>query len=294
MNEHAIIVGVDGSQPSYAALRWAAAEAVRRETPLRIVLAHDWPYFGDLPLPPADAQSTLATDRAAQQIVTEAIALAKEAEPGVTVTGEAHLGHPTATLMERAGRDGMVVVGDRGRGGFARLLLGSIGSQVATHATGPVVIVRGTSDRADAPIVVGVDDSPAGAAAISAAFEAASIHGCAVVAVRAWVQLAQPWRANLPPLLYDTAAVEAQASTTLTEALAGWTEKYPGTNVVGRVAEGDPGRILAEASRQAQMLVVGSHGRRPISDVLLGSTSRYVAHHADCPVLLIHPHPETA
>ena len=52
MNEHAITVGVDGSQPSYTALRWAAAEAVRREMPLRIVLAYDWPYVGDLPLPP--------------------------------------------------------------------------------------------------------------------------------------------------------------------------------------------------------------------------------------------------
>lgn len=94
--------------------------------------------------------------------------------------------------------------------------------------------------------------------------------------------MAQPWRGTLPPLLYDTAAVEAQAGKTLSDTMAGWPEKYSGTTIVERLIEGDPGRILAEASTEAQLLVVGRHGHQPISDLLLGSTSRYVAHHADC------------
>lgn len=128
MNQPTIIVGVDGSKPSHAAVRWAAAEAARRHTPLHIVFAHEWPYVGDLPLPPMDAQSKLATDRIAQQIATDAVAEVERDEPGLSVTGEAILGHPTAMLLSKAGPDGMVVVGDRGHGGFARLLLGSIGS----------------------------------------------------------------------------------------------------------------------------------------------------------------------
>jgi nucleotide-binding universal stress UspA family protein len=135
-----IVVGVDGSEGSLRALRWAADEARRRSAELDVVLAWHLPHTGvyrqvvgylDLGL----------FEKEAQAILDRATAEAKATGVGLVESIFVHDGSPSRALREAARDADLVVVGSRGRGGFAGLLLGSVSQQVAVHAPCPVVIV---------------------------------------------------------------------------------------------------------------------------------------------------------
>jgi len=139
MNPPVIIVGVDGSPASRAALQWAAVEAVARGRELVVVYAYDWRVIGArAPIGGAYAAEVRAQ---ADAVVEAAVADATAVAPTVRVRGEAVLGSAGPTLIAASRTAELVVVGSRGRGGFASLLLGSVSQQVAHHAPCPVLIV---------------------------------------------------------------------------------------------------------------------------------------------------------
>lgn len=138
-----IVVGVDGSRHSQRSLEWAMKEAALRQVPLTVLAVHPvatsgWTRAG-LNYP-ADQSDEQAAQAAAQEDVDKAAsALGEPRPPAVTVRSVS--GTPAEELINTARDADMLVVGSRGAGGFSRLLMGSVSSQVAHHSTVPVVII---------------------------------------------------------------------------------------------------------------------------------------------------------
>jgi nucleotide-binding universal stress UspA family protein len=121
----------------------------------------------------------------AEHILGDAWRHAREAAPDLPVDGEIIIGQAGAVLRECSRTAQLIVVGDRGLGGFAGLLAGSVAVQLAAHATCPIVIARGDGER-EAPVLLGVDGSPANDPAVGFAFEEAALRGVPLLAVHAW------------------------------------------------------------------------------------------------------------
>jgi nucleotide-binding universal stress UspA family protein len=147
-------------------------------------------------------------------------------------------------------------------------------------------VVRGRTDAADGPIVVGADGSPASVTAVDLAFDQAATLGANLVAIRAYEPPVPPWGRDVPPLVYDRARREAAEHEDLDELLAPWRDKYPQVPVEGLVTRDSPARVLVGVSRTARLVVVGSHGHGAVAGTLLGSVGSQLLHHADCPVLI--------
>lgn len=136
-----IVVGIDGSDASLVALRWALAEAALREAEVKAVYAWSYPYVGEL-----TGMSMAMVDRSeleadAKAVLTEAVGRLQPGDltaPLHEVVGE---GSPAFVLTEAAKGADLLVVGTRGRGGFTGLLLGSVSQQVTQHAPCPVVVI---------------------------------------------------------------------------------------------------------------------------------------------------------
>ncbi|MEO3867627.1 universal stress protein [Nonomuraea sp. B12E4] len=278
-----IIVGVDGSVTSRAAVEWAANDALRMRVPLRIVHAVDrsWYQVGRFPID--DVPDTLL--REGRRILREALALVHERQPSVEVTTQDVEGTPAVVLCDQAKDATEIVVGSRGLGGFAGALLGSVSTQVAVQARCPVVVVRG--ERRPVPygeVVVGVDDSAECEPALACAFEQAKLRGAALRVVHAW-QL--PVHAYAPEVAYDMDEIRAAQHQGVRDRLAAFRKDYPQVEVIEHVPVAHPVAALTEASGRADLLVMGSHGRGPLGSALLGSVSRGVLHHANCPVAVV-------
>jgi len=140
-----IVVGVDGSEPSRRALRWAARQATLTGAGLNVVTTWEFPAtYGWAPPYPPGFDPEGDTRRAAQQTVDEVLG----ASPGVPVELTVVEGHPAPVLVEKSEGAELVVVGSRGHGAFAGLLLGSVSEHCAAHALCPVVVVRHPDDKA--------------------------------------------------------------------------------------------------------------------------------------------------
>jgi len=182
----------------------------------------------------------------------------------------------------------MVVVGNRGYGGFASLLLGSVSQQVAAHAAGPVVVVRGRADPPPGPIMVGVDCSPSARRALELGFDQARRRDCGLVAVRSYPMQFPPRGDGGRPPRYNEESVRRAAADGLDAALAPWRDRNPTVSVRTVVAAGSPAKNLVEASGDAGLLVVGSRGHGALVGSLLGSVGLQLLHHAHCPVMIVH------
>lgn len=291
-----IVVGVDGSEHSQVAVRLAVRLAATRHRPVRVVHAYSWPVV-DLPrtvppvMPwPGGSPEAVADLRAhAEDVVAQAQAYARQRDPNVAVSGDAVLGPAAPVLIEASSAAAMVVLGSRGRGGFAALLLGSVAVQVAAHASGPVVIARGT-ERDTGPVVVGVDGWPTSAQAIAFAAQEAAFRDATLVAVHAWTSPVSAGPGDMLPLVYDTEQVTAEETRVLAESVAGLADRHPDLRVEQQVVREPSTKALVERSRQAQLVVVGSRGRGGFAGLLLGSVSQALIHHADCPVIVVRPH----
>jgi nucleotide-binding universal stress UspA family protein len=286
-----VVVGVDGSPRSLDAVDLAAHEATLRNAPLHLVYAYVWPYVA-APIGPSEARGlerSLRDD--AEQIVREAADRARATAPTVAVTSEAVVGAPTATLLERSRTASLVVIGDRGHGGFTGLLAGSVAVQLSAHATCPVLVARGRTDPTG-DVLVGVDGSPASEPAVGFAFEEAALRGVDLTALHAWTDPFSTGPGEILPLAYDAALVEAKEERVLAESLAGWCDKYPDVTARRRLVRGHTREVLIEATEGAQLAVVGSRGRGGFTGLLLGSVSQAVLHHAACPVAVV-PHTHT-
>lgn len=285
---HGIVVGVDGSTASLAALEWAAHDANLRDIPLTIVhvlATVDAAAWVDVPIP---ADFFEMRDRQGQQIVRDALDAASKWIPDTSrVPVRQHMveGRAVGTLVDLSKDAEMVVVGCRGLSKVEGLILGSVSSGLLHHAHGPVAIVHegvsGSSRASSAPVVVGVDGSPASESAIEVAFDEASRRGVGLVAVHAWLDHS----ATVPGLYWDDFRVEAEEI--LAERLAGWSERYPDVAVERIAVESKPAQELITRSESAQLVVVGSHGRGGFAGLLLGSVGSAVAHAAHSAVIVV-------
>jgi nucleotide-binding universal stress UspA family protein len=282
-----VVVGVDGSDAGLTAVRLAVRIAAGRHRPLRVVHAFTWPLVY-LPVGPARHLPPEGPLREhADRIIEQAEACAHRHDPHLHVTSDLAVGGAAQVLIEQSREAAVVVLGDRGHGWFAGLLLGSVAVQVAMHAAGPVVVARG-HQRIEGPIVVGVDGSPTCAPAIAFAAEQAVLRHTHLVAVHAWTQPAAPAvPADLPPLAYDVEHLAAQQARVLAESVAWLPASHPDLAVEQTLVGGRPAPVLIAQSHQAQMVVVGARGHGGFAGLLLGAVSHALLHHADCPVAVV-------
>ncbi|KID31562.1 universal stress protein [Prauserella rugosa] len=283
-----VVVGTDGSEAANRAVDWAADLAVRSNRPLRIVHAFTYVqgfYGGDLPASPEVYQ---AMEDEGRQFLEEARRRVAARAPELPVETDMPLQGSVPLLVEESERAGVVVVGTSGRGGFTGMLVGSTSVSLAAHAQCPIVVVRGAVDglSGDGPVVVGVDGSGVSTAAVGMAFRAASVLGARLVAVHAWADVEYDWGF---PEMAEGSTREQTEQVVLSEALAGWPERFPDVEVERVVVPGRPRQHLLERAQGARLLVVGSRGRGGFRGMLLGSTSQSVIHHAGCPVMIVRP-----
>jgi nucleotide-binding universal stress UspA family protein len=285
MDEHVgVVVGVDGSASALTAVREATREAAWRGCGLRVVHAFIWPLM-HVNTGASDAVPQGGLRHDAERVLAEAAAEAERTDPAVAVTTDLVTGAPAAVLLHQARRAALLVLGDRGLGGFSGLLLGSAAVEVTAHCSTPVLVVRGQS-RPGAPVVLGVDGTPGSAAAVEAAFVEAGQRGAELLAVRAWRDAATTIGYSMPAL-YDPHAAEKAEWDALEQALDAPRQRHPGVRVRTEVVSGRTGRELVRRSEQAQLVVVGARGRGGFAGLLLGSVSQQLLHHADCPVLVV-------
>jgi len=282
-----VVVGVDGSGSAYQAVEWAAAEAARRGVALRLVSAFSW-TTSDHPVR-HDGRVAQYRDQlleAARHRLSRAARIAEDTSPGIETAPQVEIGAPIEVLGSEARRAQLLVLGDRGLGGVTGLVLGSVAVALAARGACPVVIVRGETRNTDGPVVVGTDGSPVSEAALGFAFDAAAVRGAELVALHAWSPTAVD-RALEPMMDWDAVADEEDA--VLAERLSGWGQKYPQITVRRSVVRDGAARALVDASRGAQLVVVGSRGRGNAAGLLLGSVSHGVLHAAQSPVAIVRP-----
>lgn len=287
---HGIVVGVDGSTASLAALEWAAQDANMRDVPLTIVHVLptvDAAAWVDVPIPEDFIEMR---DRQGAQIMRDAVdAVAKWIPDATRVPVRQHVveGRAVGTLVDLSKDAEMVVVGCRGLGKVEGLILGSVSAGLLHHAHGPVAVIHEeasvSSRPSKAPVVVGVDGSPASERAVEVAFDEASRRGVGLVAVHAWLDHS----ATVPGLYWEDFRIEAEEI--LAERLAGWSERYPDVPVERTAVESKPAHELIARSWSAQLVVVGSHGRGGFAGLLLGSVGSAVAHAARSAVVVVRP-----
>lgn len=275
-----IVVGSDGSDVSRYAVEWAAREAELRGEPLRIVHAVQAWLLGSATEGPSSEVGKWAREDAGN-LLDEAAAQARQAAPGAEVSTDLVAGDARPALIEAAEGASMLVVGGRGEGGFAGLLLGSVAYGVVGHTRCPAVVVQNKPGSPVGQIVVGVDASPSSAAAVELAFSEAAARNASLRAV-----YATPAR-DSGAAMYGQRLDEDEARRQLSDAVASVAESHPAVKVVEEVAEGHPVGVLVRASAEADLLVVGQRGRGGFARLLLGSVSRGVLHHATCPVMVV-------
>jgi nucleotide-binding universal stress UspA family protein len=273
---YGIVAGYDGSPDSGQALRWAAMEAKARGTTLTVCLA--WAP-DHMTLPAESALCDLAR-QCGKELLARGLPYAESVlGPGRVATALAG-GSAAHVLCERSRTADMVVVGSRGHSELPGLLLGSVSWQVAGHAAGRVVVVRGAwrpANQPPGPVVAGADGSRASQAAIAFAFEEAALRDVPLVAVCAL--------ADAPGRLGEGHQVEEDFDH-LMDCEA---KEHPDVTVLRRVVAGTPRAALLTAAADAQMLVVGSRGRGGLEGMSLGSVAQAVLHHAPGPVGVVHP-----
>ncbi|MFC7549041.1 universal stress protein [Plantactinospora sp. GCM10030261] len=293
-----VVVGVDGSPSSVVAAEQAAEAAVARSCPLHLVHGYLHPFGYGVPLNPYEMEVPPPNDDA-QKMLDQAAAELRDRWPGLEVEVRQVAGGPGATLVEESRHADLVVVGSRGRGGFTGLLLGSVSTQVATHAHCPVLVVRPIDEPlpVTGPVVVGVDGSDSGRAAVDYAADEAVRRSTGLVLLHAWsTQWAAPVATGAapgmgwPPERFDDfeQAYQEAATQLLDEAVGAVRARHPDLAVERRPTRAiSVEQALIEASGQASLLVVGSRGLGGFTGLLLGSVSRTAVHHAHCPVLVV-------
>ena len=268
----AVVVGVDGSESSDAAVTWAAAYADTRQRPLVLMGAAG---HSAAPSRTRDRHDARQAHRIESRRATDhALGLARKTAPRLDVHTTVPLTEADDALVEASRRAALVVVGTRGRGRATSLLLGSVSAAVCERAECPVAVVHGTvtaDELAPGPVVVGTDGTAMSADALDFAFDLASTEGSSLHVVH-----------NVGR---DAAHVD-EHQRALEIAIAGHEEQYPDVEVHRHLPLSAPADTLAVLSETASAVVVGARAHHgPVAT--LGSVSRAVVERARCPVVVV-------
>jgi len=278
-----VIVGVDGSEESLLAVEWAAMEARRHSSSLRIVSVPDvMPRMHAGHASPAEIAAALRGVSA--RALDAAITRSEEVAPGLPVDTRLLSGPPAVAVADSGSDASALVVGARGAGGFAAMMLGSVSRYVAAWAPCPVVVVREETTAVHREIAVGVRDPEDASGALAFAFEEAALRGADLVVVHTWYWLPAQADALRPA---DPDQIAAEAARQLAAALGEWQAKYPDVRVRQDVIRGHPGRVLASYSARADLVVLGRHGHPAGPGPGIGSVQHAVLDHAHGPVAVV-------
>lgn len=286
-----VVVGVDGSPSSLVAAEHAARAALLRSRPLLLVHGYLHPLGYGVPINPYDIGVPVPSEKAQKMLERTAADLA-DRWPGLVVEVRQVAGGPGITMVEESRRAELVVVGSRGLGGFAGLLLGSVSAQVAAHAHCPVLVVRPDAQPIpmDGPVLVGVDGSESSRLAAGYGATEAALRDVPLVLVHVTPSDGED-RAVPEEIEESQAAYQAEAVRLLADASAAVRAAQPDLVVREHpVRAAGAAQGLIEASGTASLLVVGTRGRAGFTGLLLGSVSQAAIGHAHCPVLVAHPH----
>ena len=290
MKHLGIVVAVDGSPASDAATRWAARDAALKNVPLTVVSVVTTPTATFPPVPYPDSLGVRLEDQG-RKAAADAVKIAEDAMPNdrkVAVKSKVVFSTPAQALVKMSDEAEMIVVGSSGKGVLARGVLGSVSSSVVRHANCPVAVIRDEDllmpDPQHAPVLVGIDGSPASELATEIAFGQASRRGVELIALHAWSDVPA---FDLEGL--DWSALVSAEERTFADSLVGWQERYPNVTVQRVVVCDEPARLLIEKSESAQLVVVGSHGRGGFDRLMLGSVSNTVLHSVRIPVIVARP-----
>lgn len=292
-----IAVGLDGSPESLAAADWAAREALLRDVPLRLVHAGELPLHAYTPFA-GEAVPPPGADRSARMLREVGTAL-RHRHPALRITADQIAGQPVAALSAAAGEAGLLVLGSRGIGTVAGLLVGSVALAVLARAESPVVLVRageraehehlpdaaGTSSAATPyrEVVLGLDLAGPGDAVIEFAFDAARRRAAVLRVVHGWSVPSS----NGDEDVLDTGLYAGPAD--VADVLEPWRDKFPDVEVRTQSVVGGAGAHLVDASREAALVVVGRRIRRAPVGSHVGPVTHAVLHHASAPVAVV-PH----
>jgi nucleotide-binding universal stress UspA family protein len=287
-----LVVGIDGSQESEAAMVWALEEAARRDLEVELVYALAVPVVSDaygmvMTRPDIDELTDYS-----QKLLDAALTSARATAPEVTVSARLASGPPAAVLIEASKHAEGLVVGTRGLGAISGKLLGSVSVRLAGKSVCPVFIVPPEWRERPVPggsVVVGVDGSEHSDAALRLALEEARCRGVGLTVVSAYHV---PWLARPvePQLIAEFEESERWlADKTITESLDRVRGHAYADVAIERVTvKAMPADALVEASKSAVLTVVGSRGRRSLSRAILGSVSRTLMQETQRPVAVVH------
>ncbi|MCD4548998.1 universal stress protein [Schaalia sp. lx-260] len=285
-----VLVGVDGSKESLDAASWATARALRTGARIHLMCTYAVASYSAAAL---DAGYTVIDDdalrRGAQQVVDEAMEYVRE-RGAQHVSSSVEAGDPAGILVEMSREVDLIVVGSRGRGGFADRLLGTVSASLPAHAHCPVVVVpRHTSGKKFTPIeriVVGVDGSEAVSVALKHSVAEAAVWDARLTAVSAVPLASGGTMMSWLPTAVDRRALLDDIRQSLSQAVDAACDGKD-MKVARHVLDGSPASLLIEFSTAVDLIVVGTRGRGGFAGVLLGSTSQTVLHHSTCPVMIV-------
>jgi nucleotide-binding universal stress UspA family protein len=282
-----VLVCVDGSAASDAAVTWGMREAIMRQLPITLMHAVPpvvvgWPVgqlYADMPEWQQDEAQHVIDQ--ARKTLSAGLGGAEPPEIRTQVVYSSAV----LALIDASKDAWMIVAGSQGLGAVGRLLLGSVTTGLVHYAHCPVAIIHSDQTAAldtNAPVLLGIDGSPASEAATALAFDEASRRGVELHALHVWSDVGV-----FPILGMDWRDREREGQEILAERLAGWQEQYPDVHVERLLFCDKPSQWLLRESGRAQLVVVGSRGRGGFPGMLLGSVSSAVAQSAKVPVLVV-------
>lgn len=282
-----VVVGVDGSAPSDRAVRWGAEQARLEHRPVVLVhAASPTPATTWMASPGYNPAALLeAMEDAARALLENAAEIVHAHDPTLEVYRVYENRDPRDALLSLSERAALVVVGSRGRGPMVSLLLGSVSLAVSQHAACPVVVLRDSAHEDLGGIVVGADGTPGSDAAVGFAFRQAALRSMPLTVVHAfWSEQDEGYPSEARS--YEDADLE-DMRLLLAESIAGPEADYPEVKVTLYVERGVPDTVLLHACRTASLVVVGTHPRNALYDLISGEVSRSVLGHAGCAVAVV-------
>ncbi len=280
------VVGLDGSDCAANALEWAATNAGGRAAAVRLVTAWQTPVIGAYPMS-APMSVTIDDNELHDAAAHDVAVVAADLDGRLDVPVTASVGHggPAEVLLDASESASVLVIGSRGRGGFARLLLGSTSTQCATHASVPTIVVPG--DAATDPvetILVGCDGSPNSMVALRWAIDFAAPGGTVVVA---WVWDATPLAVGADAFFFpDASDLAAERFHHLVDTVAGQARARD-VRLEREFIRGTPRSSLASQAEKVDLVAVGARGHGAIGAALLGSVSTWLLHHVHRPIAVV-------